>query len=111
MPDQPNVEKTLDESIKDLVFSAQLMSSYDQMQKVLVKGLEALIASEKQVYKDALDEALDALGSMYEQYCGDEYGHMFMSAGEGASDVLEKYGKYRFNEIGAIVSHPHTGEE
>lgn len=46
MSDQSNVEKTLDESIKDLVFSAQLMSSYDQMQKVLVKGLEALIASE-----------------------------------------------------------------
>lgn len=41
---------------------------------------------------DELKEALVALGWMYHQYCGDNYGHNFMGAGEGAIEVLEKYG-------------------
>lgn len=45
---------------------------------------------------DVMDEsklriALEALGMMYAQYCGQE-GHSFMSAGETASDVLERFG-------------------
>jgi hypothetical protein len=39
-----------------------------------------------------LFEALESLCDMWGQYCGGEYGHSFMSAGEGAMDVLEKYG-------------------
>lgn len=37
-------------------------------------------------------EVLDALCDMWSQYCPQPYGHMFMSAGEGAEDVLLKYG-------------------
>ncbi len=33
---------------------------------------------------------LEALGLMYEQYCKD--GHLFMTAGENASAILEEYG-------------------
>lgn len=35
---------------------------------------------------------LDALTSMYFQYCNSPYGHNFMGAGERAIDVLEDYG-------------------
>lgn len=38
-----------------------------------------------------LFEALEALCDMWNRYCGGEYGHMFMSAGEGAEAVLEQY--------------------
>lgn len=38
-----------------------------------------------------LNHALYALGLMWNQYCG-EKGHLFMSAGEHASDVLEHHG-------------------
>ena len=38
-----------------------------------------------------LFEALEALCGMWEQYCDGEWGHMFMSAGEQAADVLDKY--------------------
>lgn len=39
-----------------------------------------------------LFEALDALCDMWSQYCDGPSGHMFMSAGENAADVLDKYG-------------------
>jgi hypothetical protein len=35
--------------------------------------------------------ALEALCDMWNQYCGAEVGHMFMSAGENAADVLDQY--------------------
>jgi hypothetical protein len=35
---------------------------------------------------------LDALTSMYFQYCNRPYGHDFMGAGERAIEVLEDYG-------------------
>lgn len=41
-----------------------------------------------------LNHALYALGLMWNQYCG-EKGHLFMSAGEHASDVLEHHGLLR----------------
>lgn len=37
-------------------------------------------------------EVLEALCGMWTQYCGGSHGHVFMSAGERAMDVLEKYG-------------------
>jgi hypothetical protein len=37
-------------------------------------------------------QLLIALAWMYEQYCGDNFGHDFMSAGEGAIELLENYG-------------------
>lgn len=41
-----------------------------------------------------LYEALESLCWMWEQYCSGDWGHMHMSAGEGAMDVLEKYGLF-----------------
>lgn len=39
-----------------------------------------------------LKEALIALACMYDQYCGDNYGHDFMCAGESAIEIIENYG-------------------
>ena len=55
--------------------------------------------------KEEIKELVDALESMYDQYCG--AGHAFMSAGEGAEIVLQKYG-FVFDGGGAIVSRPPT---
>lgn len=38
-----------------------------------------------------LFEALEALCDMWSQYCNGKWGHMFMSAGENAADVLDKH--------------------
>lgn len=38
-----------------------------------------------------LFESLEALCDMWSQYCDGPNGHMFMSAGENAADVLDKY--------------------
>jgi hypothetical protein len=42
--------------------------------------------------ENRLKEALDALMSMWNQYCPPPMGHACMSAGEDAEEVLEKYG-------------------
>jgi len=39
-----------------------------------------------------LFEVLESLCDMWDQYCPQPYGHMCMSAGEGAEEVLFKYG-------------------
>lgn len=39
-----------------------------------------------------LRQALIALAWMYEQYCGPNFGHHYMNAGEDAIAILEKYG-------------------
>jgi hypothetical protein len=46
-----------------------------------------------------LEETLDALGMMYTQYCSRD-GHLFMSAGEYASNVLEHWGMLNADEAG-----------
>lgn len=48
-------------------------------------------------------ELLDALYSMYRQYCNDKWGHQFMSAGEKASELLENAGYIVVDNIGAII--------
>lgn len=48
--------------------------------------------------KDLFD-VLDALCGMWNQYCGDKWGHAFMSAGENALEVLDKH-KLIKNETG-----------
>ena len=49
--------------------------------------------------QDRLNAALSALSCMYGQYCAKE-GHLFMSAGEQASTVLEDEFGFIFDEIG-----------
>lgn len=49
------------------------------------------IASTQEERDRDTKEALYALGLMWNQYCGKE-GHLFMTAGEQAEIVLQKYG-------------------
>ena len=49
------------------------------------------IAQEIQKHDEEKKKLLYALGLMWNQYCGKE-GHKFMSAGEAASELLEKHG-------------------
>lgn len=51
-----------------------------------------------------IKELVDALESMYDQYC--DRGHLFMSAGESASTVLEKYG-FEFDGGGRMTKRPN----
>lgn len=53
--------------------------------------------------KNEVKELVDALESMYDQYCDD--GHHFMSAGENALLVLQKYG-FEFDRAGRILNRP-----
>jgi hypothetical protein len=54
-----------------------------------------------------IKDLIDALESMYEQYC--DNGHSFMSAGEGAMSVLRRYG-YKFDGGGRLVGYPIVDE-
>lgn len=64
--------------------------------------LSEMKRSASNVYDKAYDQGLtagkeekielyEALKMMYEQYCPGEYGHNFMSAGENAELVLERF--------------------
>ena len=56
-----------------------------------------------ELIKEENKELLDALYSMYRQYCNDKWGHQFMSAGEKASELLENAGYIVVDNIGAII--------
>jgi hypothetical protein len=54
-----------------------------------------------QTKQESRTELLDALYSMYVQYCGG--GHDFMNAGEDASELLENAGYIQVDEAGRIT--------
>lgn len=53
--------------------------------------------------KERETELLDALYWMYVQYCNGKNGHMFMSAGETASELLEDAGYIVVDSIGEVI--------
>lgn len=69
--------------------------------QVTIKGMKP-IDDAPSTPKTEEKELAEALIGMYEQYC--DRGHLFMSAGEGASGVLEKYGYATFDEAGRLLS-------
>lgn len=75
--------------------SEQKVSNYiKEFIRSLINQTEQRVAIEK-------EELAEALLDMYGQYCGD--GHCFMSAGEGASNVLERLGYAKFDGAGRII--------
>lgn len=64
--------------------------------------LLATRTSEREAAVKEKEELASALISMYEQYC--QNGHLFMSAGEEASTVLEQQGYADFDEAGRLTS-------
>jgi len=70
-----------------------------------VAFIKKLLAAKDREREETMQAHVDlgeALLDMYSQYCQD--GHSFMSAGEGASCVLERYGYGSFDEIGRIIT-------
>jgi len=75
----------------------------DQCDKVNIDKLaitEALDSIEE-VYGERETELLDSLYWMYTQYCSK--GHLFMGAGETASDILEDEGYIVVDSMGEII--------
>lgn len=74
---------------------------------LLIKFIESLLAEQKkeliEEWRPCLQEVLDSLAGMYNQYC--YYGHGFMSSGERASYILEKYGEYKFDDAGRMTHY------
>ena len=63
------------------------------------EALRNLIAQRNQ----DLFEALSALSSMWNQYCPLPWTHMFMSAGEEAEEVLQKWQLMRTDETSIYI--------
>jgi len=69
----------------------------------IMKYITNLLAAKDREIEEAMQARVNlgqALQDMYSQYCQD--GHIFMSAGEQASAVLEHYGYGSFDEMGRI---------
>lgn len=67
--------------------------------------LTSLLHTREQAMAQDVTELVDALESMYDQYC--QNGHLFMSAGESAEMVLQKYG-FSFDGGGRIEKRPYA---
>lgn len=81
------VEKALTEIISQAISEAYEEGMGEAMMHVEKRVSEAR-RDERRKVEERLTDALNALESMYMQYCGG--GHMFMNAGESASLVLER---------------------
>lgn len=66
----------------------------------LERDFKATLQAQQTKHTAEVEEILAALSDMYGQYCSDDYGHQFMSAGENACLVLEKYTDMTFDDVG-----------
>ena len=62
---------------------------------------KALIPIIQEEEREKNVDVLEALEMMYDQYCND--GHLFMSAGEHASSILERLGRADFDIAGRVI--------
>lgn len=69
---------------------------------VQLSAVSSALTAQREESQKEIEDLTSALISMYEQYCSD--GHWFMSAGEEASSVLERYG-YSFDEAGRLSAN------
>lgn len=95
------LEERFDEFAKQECISWTRKAGEDEARKYLneiwayayrniLKFVESEIALDRAERDRELREALHALGLMWNQYCG-KRGHLCMSAGESASEVLEQH--------------------
>ncbi len=73
------------------------MYSEDQVTLLEIEAAEIGRSEEREKSEILADSLID----MYGQYCDD--GHAFMSAGEHASALLERYGYASFDQVGRMV--------
>ena len=96
-------EVLIDMSLNNIISDTQEKWITNFIRKALTTQRKTITAELEKKHREEMKEVLDALESMYEQYCGDS-GHIFMSAGERASSVLERYTEMKFDDCGAILS-------
>jgi len=72
------------------------------IEEIVSERLLPFIAKTRREAERGKEELVDALISMYSQYCPD--GHDFMSAGEQASTILELQGYARFDDAGRMLN-------
>jgi|SRR3989337_188813 len=77
------VEDSIDEIVRDCT------SVEPRAKSEIRRRIESLITLREERARGEIKELVDALESMYDQYC--DSGHDFMSAGEGAESVLRKH--------------------
>jgi hypothetical protein len=85
------------------------LSNIETYKKELLQTLEAKDqAWEQEVerVREEKEEILESLEDMYRQYC--YQGHAFMSAGEHAQYIIEKYGTLKLGGAGEIIDTPPT---
>lgn len=84
------------------------MGSNQVSEETLQNFIESLLHQEREKAVREKEEILEALEGMYYQYC--DGGHSFMSAGERAELVLEKYTDNKFGDAGEILPTNKTKE-
>lgn len=95
---------TIPENTYEASTEVKARDARPMIKSFLTSALVGLVELQKEK-----EEALsDALLDMYQQYCDD--GHAFMSAGERASSVLERYDYADFDEAGRLLSGNTTKE-
>lgn len=105
---------TLDEQISEIVEGVWASGVYDQAdgEQECITYINPIDTEEAKQQLKALftehskereTELLDALYWMYVQYCNGKNGHMFMSAGETASELLEDAGYIVVDSIGEVI--------
>lgn len=88
---------------------AELEAYNRNLEKDNAKKREAILALIERGKLEAETELLDALYWMYIQYCSK--GHLFMGAGETASELLENAGYITVDSAGLIVKDNGDSQE
>ena len=98
----PELRKKIEEKFeKEFLFEGALSSNEKNGARIVFDFIISTITEVLEEKAQERLELLDALKDMYSQYCSD--GHNFMTAGEGASLVLELYGDMHFDDAGKQI--------
>lgn len=107
LPHKIDIEKKVPEKLPDIIATEKYAPLVHKTINEIIGILKVLLTPQEEeklessyvVYLD-LKKSLSALGRMWNQYCG-KNGHLFMNAGESASEVLMKHGilKDEYSEI------------
>lgn len=81
---------------------------YNMAVRILEAVADEIRAAGAAAERNKINEIVDALESMYDQYCPN--GHLFMSAGEYAMSALQNHG-FGFDDAGRMISRPSLETE
>ena len=79
------------EWIKNKAFEVSQLDYQEDIYNAVLDALTQQKEAIEKEWKRKNAELLESLADMYDQYCGDQSGHSFMSAGEHALIMLQEY--------------------